>query len=67
MQANMTKNSPRRRSLTESICYLYQGLFIHFGLSGYKLNNKDGNFIELSCKDIEGINEEATLILIIDS
>ena len=67
MQANITKNSPGRRSITKSVCCPYQGLFIDFGFSGCISKDNHGNVIESSFKDIEGLNGKKALILISDA
>lgn len=60
IDANLRKNSPGKRSLSE----LYMGLFVDFAFPGKVACDKEGKVIELSREDIEGLNGESSWILI---
>ena len=51
----------------ESVTVPYQGLFVDFGFSGKVSRDKDGNVIESSRADVEGLNGENCWILIADA
>ena len=66
LKANLTKSPAGHSSLRESLTRAYQGLYIDFGFPGRIAKDKDGNVIESSQTDIEGLNGEQAWILISD-
>lgn len=63
INANLRKNNPNKRSLSEIVSCPYQGFFIHFGFSGYISYDKEGKVIPSICEDLQGINGETTWII----
>ena len=66
LKSKLTKVSPGARSLREMATRPYQLLYLDYGFSGRISRDKDGNVIESSQKDIEGINGETSWLLISD-
>ena len=67
IQAKTHKNSPGTRSLRDTLSHPYQALYVDFSFSGKILYDDDGNIIESTRKDVEGINGERSWILISDA
>ena len=52
--------------MQNSLTRPYLGLYSDFGFAGCRSCNKDGNNIDSSCTNIEGINGEVAWILVSD-
>ena len=58
IDANLRKNSPGKRSLSDTVTFPYMGLFVDFAFPGKISYDKEGKLIKSSCKDIEGLSGE---------
>ena len=61
IKANLRKNSPTKRSLSEMVTCPYQGLFIDFGFLGCVLHDKEGKVITSSHENIKGLKGKKSL------
>ena len=67
IKSKLTKDSPGPNSLQSTVNTPYQGLYIDFAFSGKVSKDSDGNVIEETRKDVEGLNGETAWILISDA
>ena len=67
IDTNLRKNTPKKRSLSESVSCPYQGLFIDMAYSGRVSYDKEGKVVESSREDIEGLSGESAWLLITDA
>ena len=67
LQAKIHKNSPGTHSLRDTVSHPYQGLYIDMGFPGKVSYDKDGNPVESTREDVEGLNGERAWILISDA
>ena len=67
IDVNIRKNSPGKRSLSETVSCPYQGLFVDFAFAARVSTDKEGKVIESSREDIEGFNGETAWVLITDA
>ena len=67
IDAKLQKNAPGKRSLSESVSQPYQGLFCDLAYPGKISYDKEGNVIESSREDVEGLNGELAWILVTDA
>ena len=66
MQTKLTKLSAGQRSLRDRVTQPYQLLYAGYAFSGIVQKDKEGNVIESSRKDVEGLNGEVARISISD-
>ena len=66
IKSKLTKNAPGHQSLRDSLTRPYQGLYINFGFAGQHSRDENGDIIDLSHTDMEGVNGEVAWILISD-
>ena len=66
IKSKLTKKAPGYHSLCDSLTRLYQGLYIDFSFSGCCSWDENGNIIDSSCTNLEGLNGPVAWILISD-
>ena len=66
MRTKLTKSSAGQRSLRDRVTQPYQLLYADYAFSGIVRKDKEGNVIESSRKDVEGLNGEVAWISISD-
>ena len=66
MRTKLTKSSPGQRSLRDLVTKPYQLLYADHAFSGRVRRDEEGNKIESSRKDVEGLNGENSWISISD-
>ena len=62
MQTKLTKSPAGQQSLRDRVTQLYQLIYADFAFSGIVGKDKEGNVIESSRKDVEGMNGEVASI-----
>ena len=67
LQAKSHKNSPGIKNLRDTVSHPYQAIYVDYAFAGKVSCDDEGNIIESTRKDVEGINGEKSWILISDA